>query len=39
MKQMQARVPATITMQTTALLFYLLWRAGGLMLFGMALYK
>ncbi len=37
--QMQARVPATVSMQTTAMLFYLLWRAGGLMLVGMALYK
>ncbi len=37
--QMDARVPASVALQTTSLIFYTLWRAGGLMLIGMALYK
>lgn len=37
--QMAERVPSSISMQTMSLLFYTLWRAGGLMLIGMALYK
>ena len=37
--QMADRVPASIEMQTVAFLFYGLWRAGGLMLIGMALFK
>ena len=37
--QMADRFPASIEMQTTAFLFYGLWRAGGLMLIGMALFK
>ena len=37
--QMADRVPASIEMQTTAFLVYGLWRAGGLMLIGMALFK
>ncbi len=37
--QMEARVPAAIEMQTMAFLFWASWRAGGLMLIGMALYK
>ena len=37
--QMAHRVPASIEMQTLALLFWGGWRAGGLMLLGMALFK
>jgi len=37
--QMAARVPSSVTTHTSGLLFYLLWRASGLMLVGMALYK
>ncbi|KAA3656829.1 MAG: DUF418 domain-containing protein, partial [Chloroflexi bacterium] len=37
--QMTDRVPASIEMQTTAFLFSGMWRAGGLMLIGMALFK
>lgn len=37
--QMSARVAASVEMQTVSLLFWGLWRAGGLMLMGMALYK
>lgn len=37
--QMADRVPASIEMQTVAFFFYNLWRAGGLMLIGMALFK
>jgi uncharacterized protein len=36
---MEFRVPQTVEMQTYALLFWSFWRAGGLMLVGMALYK
>ncbi len=36
---LSARIPATIDMQTFALPGFLIWRAGGLMLIGMALYK
>jgi uncharacterized protein len=38
-KQMTLRIPSTVSMQTQAFLYYFLWRAGGLMLIGMALYK
>ena len=37
--QMDARVPASVEFQTVGLLFWGLWRAGGLMLMGMALYR
>ncbi len=37
--QMDARVPATVEFQTFGLLFWALWRAGGLMLMGMALFR
>lgn len=37
--QMEARVPQSVEMQTYALFFWGSWRAGGLMLAGMALYK
>ena len=37
--QIPARAPIALALQTTALLGMLLWRAGGLMLVGMALYK
>ncbi len=37
--QMAHRVPASIGMNTAALLFWGIWRAGGLMLIGMALFK
>ncbi|MBV7331523.1 DUF418 domain-containing protein [Chloroflexi bacterium TSY] len=37
--QMTARVPASFEMQTASFFFWSLWRAGGLMLVGMALYK
>jgi len=37
--QMRARVPDALAGQTSVLLFYSLWRAAGLMLVGMALYK
>lgn len=37
--QMTKRVPSSLGMQTQAFFFYGLWRAGGLMLIGMALYK
>jgi uncharacterized protein len=33
------RIPFVLTMQTQSLLFYLLWRIGGLMILGMALMK
>jgi uncharacterized protein len=38
-EQMTHRIPTTMGMQTGAFFFYFLWRAGGLMLIGMALYK
>ncbi len=37
--QMDARVPTTVEFQTVGLLFWALWRAGGLMLMGMALFR
>lgn len=37
--QMTERVPCIISVHTQAFPFYFLWRAGGLMLIGMALYK
>ena len=37
--QMAHRVPASIAMNTTSFFFWGLWRAGGLMLIGMALFK
>lgn len=37
--QMESRIPGTVEMLSTAFLFWALWRAGGLMLVGMALYK
>ena len=37
--QVQARAPIAFALQTTALLGMLLWRAGGMMLVGMALYR
>ena len=39
MGQMAARVPSTVALQTTALFFWGFWRAGGLMLMGMAFFK
>lgn len=38
-QQMQHRVPTSIMLETVVLLMFTLWRAGGLMLIGMALYK
>jgi uncharacterized protein len=37
--QMEARLPQSLELHSYALLFWGLWRAGGLMLIGMALYK
>ena len=37
--QMAVRVPTTFEMETMAFLYWGLWRAGGLMLMGMALFK
>ena len=37
--QMAARVPMAVELQTTALFFWGFWRAGGLMLMGMAFFK
>ena len=37
--QMDARASASVDFQTVGLLFWALWRAGGLMLMGMALYR
>ena len=37
--QMAARVPTAVELQTTALFFWGFWRAGGLMLMGMAFFK
>ena len=39
MAQMDARVPRSVEFQTVGLLFWGLWRAGGLMLMGMALFR
>jgi len=39
LEQMSARVPTTVEFQTFGFLFWALWRAGGLMLMGMALYR
>jgi len=38
-EQMRDRIPSTVSMHTEAFFFYFLWRAGGLMLIGMALYR
>ena len=38
-EQMAYRAPFSVMIQTVALLFFTLWRAGGLMLVGMALFK
>ena len=38
-EQVAARAPIALALQTTALLGMLLWRAGGMMLVGMGLYK
>lgn len=38
-EQVQARAPIALAVQTSALPGMLLWRAGGMMLVGMALYK
>jgi uncharacterized protein len=37
--QMTLRIPASLRFQTFIFLFFFLWRAGGLMLVGMALFK
>ena len=37
--QMEARLPTAVMLQTTALLFFSGWKAAGLMLLGMALYR
>jgi uncharacterized protein len=37
--QLDHRIPASIGFQTMGFLFFTLWRAGGLMLLGMALFK
>ncbi len=39
LEQMGHRIPASIEMETIAFFFYTGWRAGGLMLIGMALFK
>jgi uncharacterized protein len=39
LEQMQERVPTSFFLQTQYLLMYELWRAGGLMLIGMALFQ
>jgi len=39
LQQMANRIPFSIMIQTAALLFFTLWRVGGLMLIGMALFK
>jgi uncharacterized protein len=39
LEQMRERVPTAFFLQTQYLLMYELWRAGGLMLMGMALFK
>lgn len=38
-EQVRARAPIAMSLQTSAFLGMLLWRAGGMMLVGMALYK
>ena len=38
-EQVRARAPIALSLQTSAFLGLLLWRAGGMMLVGMALYK
>lgn len=38
-EQMDVRVPMSLMMQTKGFFFFIFWRAGGLMLLGMALYK
>jgi uncharacterized protein len=39
LNQMTLRVPASLRFQTFIFLFFFMWRAGGLMLVGMALFK
>ncbi|HEX2252732.1 MAG TPA: DUF418 domain-containing protein [Thermoanaerobaculia bacterium] len=39
LEQMEARLPAALMLQTMALVWMVIWRAGGLMLLGMALFK
>lgn len=39
LEQMSARVPTAVEMETMALLYWGFWRAAGLMLMGMALFK
>jgi len=39
LEQMSIRVPASLLMQTFVFLIFFFWRAGGLMLVGMALFK
>ncbi len=39
LEQMSVRVPAALTMQLFVFFIFFFWRAGGLMLVGMALYK
>ncbi|MBN1221073.1 MAG: DUF418 domain-containing protein [Anaerolineae bacterium] len=39
LEQMSIRVPSTLMSQTVVFLIFFLWRAGGLMLVGMALFK
>jgi len=38
-EQMRSRVPAALGMHTGALIFWVFWRVGGLMLIGMAFFK
>ena len=38
-EQMEMRVPTSVEMHTSTFIFFALWRAGGLMLVGMALFK
>lgn len=38
-RQMQSRVPLTVSFHTGGLIFFSFWRVSGLMLIGMALYK
>ena len=38
-EQMSVRIPQALMLQTAALFFFVMWKAGGLMLIGMALFK
>jgi len=38
-EQMEGRIPMTLILQTQVFLFFFMWRAGGIMLIGMALFK